>query len=678
MEPTHRAPAGPGVRRVRTACPLDCPDGCSLEVTVVDGVLTEVGAAPVDDAVNPLTEGWICRKVRGHARRVYAPERVRRPLIRTGPKGSGRWREADWDEALDLVAEEMRTAIDRHGAESIVPWRYNSSGGVLAKGSLSAVLFAALGSSRVLHTICAATAGAAWELTFGDMPGADLTDLDHADLVVVWGANPGISNTHALPLIDRARRRGAPVVVVDPRRTATARRADLHLAVRPGTDVVLAMAVAAELDRQGGVDRDFVGAHAAGVDEYLDACRDWTVERAADVCGVAPADVAALARLVRERRPGSFRLGWGFERNRNGGSAHRAVLALPVLAGQFGVRGAGVHVHTDHHLPIDDDAVARAVLGPDAVVPPPGRPLNMNHLGRWLNDRELDPPVAVLFVQGSNPAVTAPDQVRVLEGLARDDVFTVVHDQVLTDTAALADVVLPATTHFEATDVSVPYGAFTAEPMVSVIAPVGGSRTNDEVVAGLAVRLGFEPTGFDPDPHRRLEVALPDGLPPAADLGAGRVQFADVFPTTPDRRARLVAPDLDGVDRLPTYRPLDDDRPLTLLSPATPRTINSMFGELDDGAPPVHLHPDDAAARGIGDGDPVRVRGGAGGGTAVVLEVVARLDPDLRPGVATLPKGAWRRCFPGGLTANAFAPDALADLAGGATFNDARVEVERA
>jgi anaerobic selenocysteine-containing dehydrogenase len=675
-----------GVERARTACPLDCPDGCSLEVTVVEGRLHGVGHASRGEGVNPLTDGWICRKVRGHARRVYAPERVLRPLVRTGPKGSGSWRESTWDAALDLVADRMAEAAARLGGEAIVPWRYNSSAGMLARGSLSAVLFRAIGASRVLHTICSATANAAWDLTFGDLPGADLAHLDHAGLVVVWGANPGVSNTHAVPLLDRARGRAVPLVVVDPRRTATARRADLHLALRPGTDVVLAMAVGAELHRRGWVDDAFVTDHATGVGEYLAACGAWTADRAAAECGVDPAGIGELARLLHERRPAFLRLGWGFERNRNGGSAHRAVLALPVLTGQFGMLGAGVHLHTGHALPIDDDAVTRAALGSAGAdaVPPPGRALNMNHLGRWLTDPGLDPPVAVLFVQGANPAVTAPDQVRVLEGLARDDVFTVVHDQVMTDTAVLADVVLPATTHFEATDVSVPYGAFAAEAMVPVIDRVGEARTNDEVIAGLAVRLGFDAGGFDPDPERRLALALPDGLPDGAALGAGRVQFVDVFPTTPDGRAHLVAPALEGVDRVPVYRPLDglgDLGPLTLLTPATARTVNSIFGELDDAVPPLHLHPDDAATRGIADGDPVRVRGAAGGvpGAAeVVLEVTARVDRDVRPGVVTLPKGAWRRSFPGGLTANALTPAALADLAGGATFNDARVEVERA
>ncbi len=256
---------------VRTACPLDCPDGCTLDVEVVDGRLIKVDAAPQDPAdptVNRLTQGFICKKVKHHHERVYSPHRVLTPLVRTGPKGAGEFRPAGWDEALDLVAAEVRAALDDDPA-TVVPYLYNSSAGALSAGVLSTLLWRELGASAVHHTICAATAGEAWELTFGSMLGADLLDVVHAQLVVVWGANPAISNTHFPPLVNQARRAGAALVVVDPRRTAMARRADLHLAIRPGTDVVLAMAVAAELDRRGQVDRAFTDAHADGVDEYL-------------------------------------------------------------------------------------------------------------------------------------------------------------------------------------------------------------------------------------------------------------------------------------------------------------------------------------------------------------------------------------------------------------------------
>ena len=681
---------------LRTACPLDCPDGCTLDVEVADGRLVRVDA-PVaragdqaDPTVNPLTQGFICKKVKHHPERVYSPHRVLTPLLRTGPKGSGGFRAASWDEALDLVAARVSDALADDPA-TVVPYLYNSSAGELSAGPLSRLLWHELGASAVHHTICAATASRAWELTFGSMPGADLLDVVHAQLVVVWGANPAISNTHLPPLVNQARKAGATLVVVDPRRTGMARRADLHLAPRPGTDVVLAMAVASELDRQGRVDRRFTDAHAEGVDEYLSACAAWTLDDAAATCDVPVADLRAFVDLLGSRRPAFWRPGWGIERNRNGGSAMRAVLALPVLTGAFGQPGAGVHLHTDHDLEWDTAALRRAVLGPDDAwsrhggggAAPARRAVNQNQLGALLTDPGDQPPVRVLFVQGANPAVMNPAQAKVLAGLARQDLFTVVHDQVLTDTARLADVVLPATTHFEVDDVAVPYGAFVAQPIRAVIDRVGESRTNDEVAAGLAARLGFDasPGGpFDPSVERLRSLLLPDGLADGVAVrGPGTsVQFRDLWPT-PERRARLVAEAAIGVAtdggpaRVPTFADLTSSCPLSLLTPATAHTINSIFGEAALGSSErgaVHLHPDDARARNLVDGQAVSVSDGR-----AEVRTVLVVDPDLRPGVATMAKGLWRDVLGGGYTANVFAPDGLSDLAGGATFNDARVEV---
>ena len=678
----------PEVKRARTACPLDCPDGCSLEVEVVDGRLVRIDAAPAgtgDPTLNPLTQGFICHKVKRHHRRVYSSQRLQSPLVRTGPKGSGSWRSASWDEALDLVATRIGEARAQDPA-TVVPYLYSSSSGALGSGLLGPLLWEALGASAVDKTICAATAGRAWELTFGRMTGADLLDVVHADLVVVWGANPAISNTHFPPLVNQARRRGAALVVVDPRRTAMAARADLHLAPRPGTDVVLALAVAAELDRRGMVDRTFTDAHATGVDEYLAASRAWSLDRAAEVCGLDPAEIAALVDLVGSRRPAFWRPGWGLERNRNGGSAVRAVLALPVLSGAFGCLGSGVHLSTGHDLNWDDDGLRRAVLGPAAADPSRPRParrhVNQNQLGQLLTEPGDRAPVRVLFIQGANPAVMNPAQAKVLDGLAREDLFTVVHDQVMTDTACLADVVLPATTHFEVDDVSIPYGAFVAEAIPAVIERVGQSRTNDEVTAGLATRLGFPADpglGFDPTVERVRALALPGGVPGRAVLAEPdrAVQFRDRWPTYRDHRARLLAGPGAGEARVPGFAPLLSPLPLALLTPAGPERINSMFGEPDDaevvtasGAPALRLHPDDAAARGLVAGQRARMWD-----ERAEVEVVVTIDGDVRPGVAWMPKGSWRAAFDGGYTANVFAPDLLSDLAGGATFNDARVEV---
>ncbi len=599
---------------------------------------------------------------------MYAPERVLSPLVRTGPKGTGEFRAASWDEALDLVVRRLRDALDDHGSSSVIPVLYNSSAGVLASAALGDRLWRRIGAAEVHHTICAATAGQAWEDTYGRMLSADVADVVHARLIVVWGANPTVSNTHLPPLVNRARQAGARLVVVDPRRTGMAARADRHVRVRPGTDVVLALAMARHLDKANLVDRVFAAAHVDGLAEYLAAADEWTLDRAADVCGLVADDIAAFAEEYASTRPAFLRVGWGLERNRNGGSSYRAVLALPLLAGHFGTQGSGVMASLSGAAPIsmrraDPERHERR---------PPRRDVNMNHLGRVLsNEDDEEPPAHFLYVQGANPAATFPDQRRVLAGLARDDLFTVVHDQVLTDTARYADVVLPATTHFEADDIAASYGSFTLQRMRPVIDRVGESRTNDELSAAIAERLGFPAGSFDADPDRliasvvTLEASTDDAVSVRPE--GGTVQFRDTFPS-PDGRARLFLADSELP--LPCYRPLDDPYPLTLLSPATSRTINSMFGEFNGPVAAVSLHPSDAESRGLTDGD-----------TAVVyndraeVELPVHVDADLLPGICSIPKGLWHRSAPGGLTANALVPDDLSDLAGGACFNDARVEV---
>jgi anaerobic selenocysteine-containing dehydrogenase len=632
-------------------------------VTVTDGRLTKVDAAPG----NPFTDGYICQKVKHHARRVYAPERVLTPLIRTGPKGAGAFRAATWDEALDLVVDRLRAAEAGAGPESVVPFVYNSSAPLL-QDEAGERLWKRFGASRVRHTVCAATHGAAYHVVFGDMFSADPFDVEHSRLIVVWGANPTVSNIHFPPIVTRAQREhGATVVVVDPRRTAMATRADLHLAVRPGTDVVLAYAVAAELERQRLLADAFLSEHATGVEEFLDAARAWPVERAAEVCGLPAADIVRFATLLGTVRPGVVRLGWGPERNRNGGSACIAVLALPVLAGQFGVPGSGVIASLGNATPLAWDA--REPDTPEARRRT--RAFGMNEFGAALCDPTLDPPIDVLFVQGSNLAVTNPDQRTVLRGLAREDLFTVVHDQVLTDTARYADVVLPATTHFETHDLAASYGSYVLQETHPVIEPVGESRSNNELAAELARRLGYDLTRFDVSRAAILERCLRDdgsydGARAVRPTG-GTVQFRDTVPSHADGRARLASmPDL-GV---PRYEELDDPYPLALITPATAKTINSMFGEFQPADSAVHVHPDDAARRGLAEGDAVVVRN-----DRAEIPTTLRVDPALRPGVVSMPKGSWCRDFAGGLTANALTPATLSDLASGACFNDTRVEV---
>jgi len=649
---------------VTTACPLDCPDGCSLSVTVEEDRITRIDAVPEGEAANPLTDGWICRKVRRMTRRIHGDARLTTPLRRVGPKGAGQFEPISWDEALDRVAERIR------GAEpsAVVPYLYNSSATVFESAGLTPLLFEAIGAALVEETICAATAGKAWRLVFGTMPSADPTDVVASDLIVVWGGNPTVSNSHLAPRIEARAKAGAKVVVIDPRRTPAADRASRHLAVRPGADVVLAMAAAAELERRGAVDRAFVDAHAEGVDEYLAACAAWPVDRAAEVCGLSPAELTGFVDdLVAAEAP-LLRLGWGMERNRNGGSAHRAASSLWVLLGGFGRPGAGVVGSTSPKEPTGG-SIRGAVLGDR--LHPDRRIVNMNRTGAALAGE--GGPVEVLFVQGSNPAATAPNQALVQAGLAREDLFTVVHDQVLTDTARFADVVLPATTSFEVDDIVAGYGGYWVQDAPAVIPPVGESRSNNRVAHDLAVRLGFSSEAFDPSPARLRELIVGPFELPLRLQPEGFVQFRDVWPKhagSDSHRARLVTDDPTS-DRVPTYRENDVvGGTLTLLTPATNRNVTSMFGEYDAPDPSVRLSPADASARGLVDGQTAVVTNGD-----VSITLPLAVDDTMREGVASIPKGLWSTATPEGLTANAFAPDSLSDLAGGARFNDAMVEV---
>jgi anaerobic selenocysteine-containing dehydrogenase len=653
-----RAQDYPGPMGLLTACSLDCPDSCSLDATVVDGKLVALVAGA--DVLDTTTDGWICAKVKHTPALLHGPSRLTAPMRRCGPKGSATFEKVNWDDALDLFALRVRNAVAADGWSSVVPYLYNSSAGKMAQAGLSPLVWEALGAARTDITICAAVVGEAWSRTFGSLPSADPADLEHSELIVIWGANPTVSHPHLAPVVEARRRAGAKLVVVDPRRTPLAGRADLHLPVRPGTDGVLAMAVAAILERNGYLDRAFIGTWVEGADTYLAACREWSVDRAAEVCGLAAADIERFAELYGTIRPAMLRVGWGQERNRNGGAASRAVFALPALAGQFGVRGGGVFNSVGGGVGFDEDAVRHGIVG-DAPVPD-RRAINMNRLGRILVDHEGGP-VNVLFVQGSNPAASCPEQARVLEGLAREDLFTVVHDLTMTDTARYADLVLPATSQFEVDEIVGSYGSFLIQPAPAVIPRVGLSRTNDEVSVGVGVRLGLDAAQWDCDPERIRRLALGDRLLPFRKQQSS-VQFLDAVPS---RKIQLVFEGV-GVDALPVFQPLDTPAlPLTLITPATSRTTSSMFGNIEAASAEVHLHPDDAGARRLTNGDRVRLSDGRHS-----LETRVAVDPAMRPGVAMMPKGMWLN---GGVTANVFAPDRLADLAGGATFNDARIEV---
>jgi anaerobic selenocysteine-containing dehydrogenase len=661
-----------GRSTVRTACPLDCPDCCAVDVTVEQGRVVKMDG--VHD--NPVTRGYICGKVRRFPDRVYGEDRLLYPAVRQGAKGQGTFSRVTWNEALDLIARRLTEVRDSKGAEAILPFCYGGSNGLLTQDTTDATLFRALGTSRLARTVCAAPTGAANMGLYGKMAGVTYHDYPHAQLIVLWGVNPAASGIHLVPFLREAQRAGARLVVVDPRTTSLAKQADLHLAVRPGTDLPVALALHRFLFEEGHADLRFLAEHTTGADLLRTRAEEWTFERAAREAEIDSGELRRFAELYAATSPALVRCGWGLERNRNGGAAAAAVLALPAVAGKFGVRGGGYSMSNSATLGI------KAAAWMNDVPEPQTRTVNMNHLGRALVEYD-NPPVDLLFVYNCNPLATMPDQNRVLKGLARENLFTVVFDQVFTDTARYADVILPATTFLENYDIARAYGSIGLQLVRPAIEPVGESRSNPEVFSDLAERLGVGAAEDEIETLLRVTSRLPEPLgselmeqgsvtPP---YGGAPVQFVDVFPLTADRKVHLCPPELDA--QAPggfyAYRgdPGTDRYPLALISPASEKTVSSMLGELRERAAMLQMHPQDAAARGLAPDDPVRVYNDLG-----EVQVPVAVNKDMRPGTVALPKGLWRKSTYNGSTSNALVPDTLTDVAGGACFNDARVQVE--
>jgi anaerobic selenocysteine-containing dehydrogenase len=657
---------------VETACPLDCPDACSLAVTVQHGKLVKIDGA----RKNPVTDGYICAKVRRFGDRVYGPDRLLYPAVRHGRKGDGKFRRVTWDEALELVVERFRRAKAEAGGASILPYYYGGSNGLLTQDNLDAQLWRRFGTSRLARTVCAAPTSTANMALYGKMPSVTYQDYPDAKLIILWGVNPSASGIHLVPYVREAQKRGAALVVVDPRTTALARSGDVHLAVKPGTDVVVALAIHRYLFTHGHADETFLRAHTRGADQLRERADEWTIDRAAEIAGIAPAALERVAELYAKTSPALLRCGWGLERNRNGGNAAMAVLALPAVGGKFGVRGGGYSMSNSASWKITPSWIN--------TPEPETRLVNMTHLGRALTTY-TDPPVNVLFVYNCNPAATVPDQRRVIAGLEREDLFTVVFEQVMTDTALYADVLLPATTFLEGYDFAKAYGPISLDLGRPVVDAVGEARSNADVFGALCARLGLL---GDDEPAGELDLLLHvlDHLPGTAgtDLRAGvhasppfgltPIQFVDVFPNTPDGKVDLFPAALEASAPMGLYRfqrdPATDRYPLALISPASERTISSTLGELPRPDVKLLMHPDDAHARGLADGDLVRIFNDLG-----EVHCPLQVAPAIRPGTIALPKGLWRRSTRNNTTGTALVPDALTDIGGGACFNDARVQV---
>ena len=666
-----------------SVCPLDCPDTCSLTVTVEEDRIVGIRGSHA----NPYTGGVLCAKVpQAYPAFVHGAGRLRTPLRRVGARGEGRFERITWGEALDAIHARFSAIIAAHGPEAILPLNYAGPHGMLAGGSMDLRFFHKLGASLLdRRPLCGGIRTEAWVGTFGPVPGIRPEQVADARLIVVWGNNVTWSNLHLVPWINRARKAGARLVVVDPRRTVIARRADLHLALRPGTDVVLAWAVAAELERRGGIDRAFVGRHVEGVDEFMALARRWSVSDAARVCGVSQEDVRAFAEWYHTLSPAAISVGNGLERNQNGGSGIRAIFALPALAGKFGVPGGGLVNGASFAFPKTPGRLARPDLVPEGT-----RTLNIIDVGRHLLDASLVPPIKAVFIYNHNPVVVHPDATRLQRGLAREDLFVVGADVVMTDSMTYADVVLPAASHFEHADLYPAYGQHWLQRAEPAIRPQGEALPNTEIFRRLAARFGLTDPIFrasdaelmddalDPD-DPRLGGVRPSRLSTERALamsvaGEDAILFKNVFPKTPSGKVELASAYLERKyhARLPGWRPVESRYALALISPASDQRITSTFGGLHvaDGAPPLEMHPDDALARGLREGMRVRVFNELG-----EIHLPLKISDAVPRGVVATLKGAWLATSDNGQTVSALCPAHHADISEGACFNDARVEV---
>ena len=666
-----------------SVCPLDCPDTCSLTVTVEDDRILSIRGS----RANPYTAGVLCAKVpEAYPGFVHGEGRLKTPLRRVGAKGEGRFARISWAQALDIVHERFTAVMAAHGPQAILPLNYAGPHGLLAGGSMDLRFFHRLGSSLLdRRPLCGGIRTEAWVGTFGPVPGIKPEQAEYSKLIIAWGSNVTWSNLHFVPIINRARRAGAKLVIVDTRRTKIAEQADLHIALRPGTDVVLAWAVAAELERQGALDRAFIERHVQGFDEYMALARRFTLADAARICGVEERDVRQLADWYRTLSPAVITVGNGLERNRNGGSGIRAVFALPALAGKFGVVGGGLINGASYAFPKTPQRLGR----PD-FVPPGTRTLNIIDIGRHLTDGTLAPPLKALFIYNHNPLVVHPDQNRLRRGLAREDLFVVGADVVMTDSLAYADVVLPACSHFEHGDLFAAYGTHWLQRAEPVIRPQGEALPNTEIFRRLAARFGFTDAPFRASDAELMDDALDGGdvrmggkRPSAIPLdratamtvgGEDAMLFQNVFPKTASGKVELASSYLEGKygARLPRWKELTSSYPLTLISPASDQRITSTFGGLHvgDGPPPLEMHPDDARARGLRDGARVRVWNDLG-----EVRLPLRITEVIPRGVVCSLKGAWMATTDNGQTVSALCPADHADISEGACYNDARVEV---
>ncbi len=697
----------------RAVCSLDCPDSCGVLVTV--DALSGRAVKLAGDPAHPVTRGFLCGKVSKYLDRVYAPDRVlyplrRRPGVLKGPLAPGEehvvFERISWDEALDGIARKLDETAREHGPESILPYSYAGTTGALGYGSMDRRFFHRLGASQLDRTICAAAGGEALLSVYGRKLGTDTEHFHHARLILAWGANVHSNNIHLWPQIEQARRDGAKLVVIDPYQTRTARLADLHLAPHPGTDTALALGLMHVILRDSLEDLAWTATHTHGLPDLREHVRPYTPEQVAAWTGINANVIEKLARDYATTQPAVIRMNYGVQRSENGGAAARAIAMLPALTGAWAQLGGGLQLSTSGAFAFDKQALERPDLMYASPLGRPARVVNMSLLG----DALATFGVQALFVYNSNPAVIAPDQGRVLAGLARPELFTVVHEQSFTDTCDYADYVLPATTFLEHTDIQGAYGHYHVQLSEQCIQPPGEARSNVQLFSALAQRMGFPEPCFHDSAEALIAQALRENQPEKQDEllrglsraslrahgGSQRLRFPSeqqgepfrpfsdgVFPT-PSGKVEFFSETLRarGLDAIPTFHPPTESRPhaapgmLEFLPRKGGNFMNSTFANH-----PAHqrmegetlgrleMHPKDAEARGIRDGDPVTVHNSRG--TIRLRAIVSRR---VQAGVAAACMG-WNKLSAGGV--NQLTSQRMTDLGAGPTFYSTLVYVDR-
>mgnify|MGYP000921777456 CR=1 FL=1 len=687
-EPVAPAAEGAATRVVRGACPHDCPDTCAMLVTVQGERVVRIQGDPD----HPPTHGALCTKVSRYAERTLHPQRLLEPRLRSGPKGSGQWRVVGWDEALDHVAQRLKS-IASGDPQAIVPYSYAGTMGLVQGESMAARFFHRLGASQLDRTICASAGGEALAATYGGKLGMHVEDFVHSRLIVIWGSNSIASNLHFWTFAQEAKRRGARLVCIDPRRTETADKCHQHIALRPGTDGALALGLIHQWTEHGGLDADYIERHVSGWPALRDKAAAWTAQRTAEVCGITADEVCGLARELAIAQPAAIRLNYGVQRVHGGGNAVRLVALLPCLTGAWRRRGGGMLLSSSGWSAEAVDAAA--LQRPDLMPTPRPRVVNMATIGNDLlraGSPDFGPRIEALVVYNSNPVAVAPDSRRVVQGFSREDLFTVVLEHFMTDTADLADVVLPATTQLDHLDVHRSYGHTYVLVNHPSISPQGHALPNTEIFRRLAARMGFDEPCFRESDEQIARSAFRAGSVDVDRLwrqGWQRLPVPDLpfadggFPTA-DGRAAADAPGLGVPDHVPNHEcrqaapELAARYPLAMISPPARNFLNSTFVNVQslrsiEGEPLLEMHADDARARGLADGAVVEVFNDRG-----VYRCRLSVSRRARPGVVNGLGVWWRKFGLGGTNVNELTSQALTDLGRAPTFYDCLVEVRPA